>query len=53
MNVLTPGITATRFNGFQGSRTPEDGARVLLPFALLGARDADKTGELNVFVIIE
>ncbi|KAF9063954.1 hypothetical protein BDP27DRAFT_1393838, partial [Rhodocollybia butyracea] len=43
VNVVTPGITATNFNGFLGNRTAEDGARVLLPFALLGAEDADKT----------
>lgn len=48
VNVVTPGITATKFTGFYGSRTAEDGARVLLPFALLGAEDGDKTGESDM-----
>ncbi|KAJ3922476.1 hypothetical protein F5877DRAFT_3561, partial [Lentinula edodes] len=36
VNAVTPGITATKLDGFLGNRIAEDGGKVLLPFALLG-----------------
>ncbi|KAJ3905918.1 hypothetical protein F5879DRAFT_782697, partial [Lentinula edodes] len=38
VNAVTPGITATKLDGFRvlGNRMAEDGGKVLLPFALLG-----------------
>ncbi|KIK54326.1 hypothetical protein GYMLUDRAFT_48867 [Collybiopsis luxurians FD-317 M1] len=43
VNVVTPGITATKLYNYFGNRTPEDGAKVLLPFALLEAEEKEKT----------
>ncbi|KAF8826193.1 hypothetical protein HHX47_DHR6000546 [Lentinula edodes] len=45
VNAVTPGITATKLDGFLGNRMAEDGGKVLLPFALLGAGVEVRTGE--------
>lgn len=45
VNCVTPGFTSSQLNGFrEGGQTTEDGAKVLLPYALLGPEDAEKTG---------
>ncbi|KAJ3812469.1 hypothetical protein F5876DRAFT_37270, partial [Lentinula aff. lateritia] len=44
VNAVTPGMTATKLDGFLYDRTAEDGGKVLLPFALLGAGDEERTG---------
>ncbi|KAJ3782930.1 hypothetical protein GGU10DRAFT_274557 [Lentinula aff. detonsa] len=47
VNAVTPGITAIKFNEFLGNGTAKDGAKVLLPFALLEAEDEPRTSELS------
>ncbi|KIK54325.1 hypothetical protein GYMLUDRAFT_63264 [Collybiopsis luxurians FD-317 M1] len=44
VNAVTPGLAATKLNSYFGNRTAEDGAKVLLPFALLEAEEKEKTG---------
>jgi len=37
VNAVTPGFTSTKLNFFgEGGKTPQDGAKALLPWALLG-----------------
>ncbi|KAG7443555.1 NAD(P)-binding protein [Guyanagaster necrorhizus] len=44
VNVVTPGFTTTKLNNFlPGGKTTEDGASVLVPWALLGPEDKGKT----------
>ncbi|KAK0202747.1 hypothetical protein DFS33DRAFT_1385118 [Desarmillaria ectypa] len=44
VNVVTPGFTTTKLNGFRpGGKTTEGGASVLVPWALLGPEDKGKT----------
>ena len=46
VNAVTPGFTATKLNFFaKGGKTPRDGAKVLLPYALLG-----KDAETGLFI---
>jgi NAD(P)-dependent dehydrogenase (short-subunit alcohol dehydrogenase family) len=46
VNAVTPGFTSTKLNFFgQGGKSPQDGAKVLLPWALLG-----KDGATCLFV---
>jgi len=51
VNAVTPGFTSTKLNFFgKGGKTPVDGAKVLLPWALLGKDGAtclfiDSSGE--------
>ena len=45
VNSVHPGFISTRANDFaKTAGTPEDGARVLLPWILLGPEDREKTG---------
>ncbi|KAF9021340.1 NAD(P)-binding protein [Hymenopellis radicata] len=45
VNAVTPGFTTTKLNNFYpGGKTPEQGAAVIVPWALLGPEDKDKTG---------
>jgi NAD(P)-dependent dehydrogenase (short-subunit alcohol dehydrogenase family) len=38
VNCITPGFTSTKLNGFkEGGKSAQDGARILLTWALLGA----------------
>jgi len=52
VNCVTPGLTSTKINGFaSGGKTAKDGAKVLLPWALMN--EMDSTGnlmELSPFV---
>ncbi|KAK0446879.1 hypothetical protein EV421DRAFT_1734103 [Armillaria borealis] len=44
VNLVTPGFTTTKLNGFRaGGKTAEGGASVLVPWALLGPEDKGKT----------
>lgn len=44
VNLVTPGFTTTKLNGFkEGGKTTREGANVIVPFALLGPEDKDKT----------
>ena len=44
VNAVTPGFTSTKMNGFaEGGKSPEEGAKVILPWALLAQHD-DRTG---------
>lgn len=46
VNAITPGHTMTKLNGFRpGGKTAEEGAAMILPWALLGPEDEGKTGE--------
>lgn len=54
VNSVTPGFTTTRLNGFkEGGKTAEGGARVLLPYALLGPEDAETTGKCDCYLDYE
>lgn len=51
VNSATPGFTSTKLNGFkEGGKTAEEGAKSLLPYALLGPEDTELTGEWNSFL---
>ncbi|KAF8919137.1 hypothetical protein CPB85DRAFT_1451821 [Mucidula mucida] len=44
VNTVTPGFTTTKLNGFApGGRTPRQSADIIVPWALLGPEDKDKT----------
>lgn len=44
VNMVCPGFVTTKLNGYRpGGKTPEDGAKTLLPWALLGPEDTGKT----------
>ncbi|KAF8919179.1 hypothetical protein CPB85DRAFT_1249032 [Mucidula mucida] len=44
VNTVTPGFTTTKLNGFApGGRTPRQAADIIVPWALLGPEDKDKT----------
>ncbi|EEB90619.1 hypothetical protein MPER_11150 [Moniliophthora perniciosa FA553] len=44
VNCICPGIVKTKFTGYmEGAKSPEDGAKLLVPWALLGPGDDDKT----------
>lgn len=46
VNAVGPGFVTTKLNGFApGGKAPEGGAKVLLPYALLGPEDAEITSE--------
>lgn len=46
VNSISPGFTTTKLNGFRaGGKTAEQSAEVIVPWALLGADDKDKTCE--------
>jgi NAD(P)-dependent dehydrogenase (short-subunit alcohol dehydrogenase family) len=46
VNCFTPGFTSTKLNGFApGGRTAEEGAALMVPWALLGPEESAKTGE--------
>ncbi len=46
VNAVTPGFTSTKLNFFaKGGKTPRDGAKVLLPYALL-----EKDAETGLFI---
>jgi NAD(P)-dependent dehydrogenase (short-subunit alcohol dehydrogenase family) len=48
VNCVTPGFTSTKLNQFgKGGKTPVDGAKVLLPWVLLGPDGP--TGKFGVF----
>jgi NAD(P)-dependent dehydrogenase (short-subunit alcohol dehydrogenase family) len=52
VNCVTPGFTSTKLNSYgQGGKTPVDGAKVLLPWALLGADGP--TGMIGRLAFIE
>jgi len=41
VNCITPGFTSTKLNSYgEGGKSPADGAKILLPWALLGADGA-------------
>ncbi|KAK0452130.1 uncharacterized protein EV420DRAFT_693012 [Desarmillaria tabescens] len=44
VNMVCPGFVTTKLNGYRpGGKTPQDGAKSLVPWALLGPEDAGKT----------
>ncbi|KAK0191887.1 hypothetical protein F5146DRAFT_1135611 [Armillaria mellea] len=44
VNMVCPGFVSTKLNGYRpGGKTPEDGAKILVPWALLGPEEAGKT----------
>ncbi|KAK0477902.1 hypothetical protein IW261DRAFT_1484473 [Armillaria novae-zelandiae] len=44
VNMVCPGFVTTKLNGHRpGGKTPEDGAKTLIPWALLGPEDVGKT----------
>ncbi|KAK7031055.1 hypothetical protein VNI00_013654 [Paramarasmius palmivorus] len=49
VNCICPGIVKTKFNGYmKEGRSPEDAAKYILPWALLGPEDDDKTCKFYV-----
>lgn len=51
VNCVHPGWTSTRINNFNPTAvSAEEGAKVLLPWALLGPEDKDKTGMYLTFL---
>lgn len=46
VNCFSPGHTVTKLNHFHpGGKTPEQAAEQMIPWALLGPQDKEKTGE--------
>jgi NAD(P)-dependent dehydrogenase (short-subunit alcohol dehydrogenase family) len=44
VNCICPGLVKTKFNGYmEGAKIPEEAAKYILPWALLGPEDDDKT----------
>ncbi len=53
VNLVTPGFTTTKLNGFRaGGKTTEGGASVLVPWALLGPEDKGKTCKFSSSLLI-
>ncbi|KAL0574494.1 hypothetical protein V5O48_007469 [Marasmius crinis-equi] len=47
VNCISPGFTTTKLNNYSpGGKTPEQGAKVLIDWSLLGPEDDEKTGLL-------
>ncbi|ESK91151.1 short-chain dehydrogenase reductase sdr [Moniliophthora roreri MCA 2997] len=44
VNCICPGLVKTKFNGYmEAGKSPEDAGKLLVPWALLGPQDDDKT----------
>lgn len=48
VNMVMPGFVTSKLNGFYpGGKTPKEGADVIVPWALLGPEEKDKTCECS------
>ncbi len=51
VNTIAPGFTTTKLNGFApGGQTPRQAADVIVPWALLGPEDKNKTCKFSLYL---